>query len=94
MVNRTPRLSYDYFFLEWLGKEAGPTVMPSQIWLSCAFIHPDLGLGGAERLVVDAALELSARGHAVSALTLTNDRQEHANVWALLESAQSDRLGA
>ena len=35
--------------------------------LAIAFIHPDLGLGGAERLVVDAALELSARGHAVSA---------------------------
>lgn len=34
--------------------------------LAVAFIHPDLGLGGAERLVVDAALELSARGHAVS----------------------------
>lgn len=34
--------------------------------LAIAFIHPDLGLGGAERLVVDAALELSARGHAVS----------------------------
>ena len=33
--------------------------------LAIAFIHPDLGLGGAERLVVDAALELSGRGHAV-----------------------------
>lgn len=32
-----------------------------------AFVHPDLGIGGAERLVVDAALELSALGHEVSA---------------------------
>mmetsp|Transcript_34865 Transcript_34865/g.56041 ORF Transcript_34865/g.56041 Transcript_34865/m.56041 type:complete len:453 (+) Transcript_34865:87-1445(+) len=30
-----------------------------------ALIHPDLGIGGAERLVVDAALELSALGYEV-----------------------------
>ncbi|XP_031444934.1 alpha-1,3/1,6-mannosyltransferase ALG2 isoform X2 [Phasianus colchicus] len=29
---------------------------------SVLFLHPDLGLGGAERLVVDAALALKARG--------------------------------
>lgn len=29
---------------------------------SVFFLHPDLGLGGAERLVVDAALALRARG--------------------------------
>ncbi|XP_050189222.1 alpha-1,3/1,6-mannosyltransferase ALG2 [Myiozetetes cayanensis] len=29
---------------------------------SVLFLHPDLGLGGAERLVVDAALALRARG--------------------------------
>jgi alpha-1,3/alpha-1,6-mannosyltransferase len=34
-----------------------------------AFLHPDLGLGGAERLVVDAAAGLAARGHAVSIFT-------------------------
>lgn len=28
-----------------------------------AFVHPDLGIGGAERLVVDAALALDAVGH-------------------------------
>ena len=27
--------------------------------LRVAFVHPDLGLGGAERLVVDAAVELA-----------------------------------
>ena len=30
-----------------------------------ALIHPDLGIGGAERLVVDAALEMSALGYEV-----------------------------
>jgi len=33
--------------------------------LKIAFLHPDLGIGGAERLVVDAALELKGRGHQV-----------------------------
>jgi len=37
--------------------------------LRIGFIHPVLGLGGAERLVVDAALELRARGHDVTILT-------------------------
>ena len=34
--------------------------------LNVAFLRPALGIGGAERLVVDAALELGARGHAVT----------------------------
>ncbi|HEX2658347.1 MAG TPA: glycosyltransferase, partial [Polyangia bacterium] len=42
--------------------------------LRIAFLHPELGLGGAERLVVDAALELQARGHAVTIFTATHDR--------------------
>lgn len=29
------------------------------------FFHPDLGIGGAERLVVDAAVGLQNRGHKV-----------------------------
>ena len=33
--------------------------------LRIAFCHPDLGLGGAERLVVDAACELCNHGHTV-----------------------------
>jgi hypothetical protein len=36
--------------------------------LAVAFCHPDLGLGGAERLVVDAACELAAAGHSVCTL--------------------------
>lgn len=37
------------------------------------FLHPDLGIGGAERLVVDAALALQNRGHSVSFLTNHHD---------------------
>lgn len=33
------------------------------------FVHPDLGIGGAERLVVDAAIALQNKGHSVSFLT-------------------------
>eukprot|EP00803_Ostreobium_quekettii_P006351 evm.model.scf_1870.3 EVM.evm.TU.scf_1870.3 scf_1870:26597-28325(-) len=41
--------------------------------MKVAFCHPDLGLGGAERLVVDAALELQARHHAVALYTAHHD---------------------
>lgn len=37
------------------------------------FIHPDLGIGGAERLVVDAALALQNRGHQIHILTNHHD---------------------
>lgn len=37
------------------------------------FLHPDLGIGGAERLVVDAALALQSKGHTVSFLTNHHD---------------------
>ncbi|CAB4001564.1 Alpha-1,3 1,6-mannosyltransferase ALG2 [Paramuricea clavata] len=38
-----------------------------------AFVHPDLGIGGAERLVVDAALALKTRGHKVHIFTAHHD---------------------
>lgn len=41
--------------------------------LQIAFIHPDLGIGGAERLVVDAALGLQNKGHSVSIITSHHD---------------------
>lgn len=44
--------------------EEGPSVL---------FLHPDLGLGGAERLVVDAALALQARGCRVQIWTAHYD---------------------
>ena len=33
------------------------------------FFHPDLGIGGAERLVIDAAVGLKDRGHRVTIFT-------------------------
>jgi alpha-1,3/alpha-1,6-mannosyltransferase len=41
--------------------------------VTIVFVHPDLGLGGAERLVLDAAMELRARGHRVVLLTAACD---------------------
>ncbi|PIA89527.1 Alpha-1,3/1,6-mannosyltransferase alg-2 [Cercospora beticola] len=38
------------------------------------FVHPDLGIGGAERLVIDAAVGLQALGHKVTILTSYRDR--------------------
>ena len=37
------------------------------------FLHPDLGIGGAERLVVDAALALQQKGHLVHFVTAHHD---------------------
>jgi alpha-1,3/alpha-1,6-mannosyltransferase len=39
------------------------------------FFHPDLGIGGAERLVVDAAVGLQSRGHRVTIFTSHRDPQ-------------------
>eukprot|EP00039_Didymoeca_costata_P019820 m.339072 g.339072 ORF g.339072 m.339072 type:complete len:422 (-) comp18650_c0_seq1:70-1335(-) len=39
------------------------------------FLHPDLGIGGAERLVVDAALGLKLKGHKVAIYTNHHDPQ-------------------
>ncbi|KAF9115076.1 Alpha-1,3-mannosyltransferase-like protein [Mortierella sp. AM989] len=45
----------------------------SFIPLRIAFIHPDLGIGGAERLVVDAAVGLQSCGHNVVMYTSHHD---------------------
>lgn len=39
------------------------------------FLHPDLGIGGAERLVIDAAVALQRRGHTVTIFTSHCDPQ-------------------
>src|SRR2546423_15449927 len=39
------------------------------------FFHPDLGIGGAERLVVDAAVGLQSLGHKVTIFTSHCDPQ-------------------
>lgn len=38
-----------------------------------AFVHPDLGIGGAERLIVDAAVALKTKGHHVEIFTAHHD---------------------
>ena len=38
-----------------------------------AILHPDLGIGGAERLIVDVALALKASGHQVDLYTNFHD---------------------
>lgn len=38
------------------------------------FIHPDLGIGGAERAVIDAAIALKSKGHNVQFVTAHHDR--------------------
>ncbi|KAL4237103.1 hypothetical protein ACF0H5_005484 [Mactra antiquata] len=37
------------------------------------FLHPDLGIGGAERAVIDAALALNSQGHEVEFVTAHHD---------------------
>lgn len=41
--------------------------------VNAIFLHPDLGIGGAERLVVDAGLALQEKGHRVSYVTNHHD---------------------
>ncbi|GAA5905126.1 GDP-Man:Man(1)GlcNAc(2)-PP-dolichol alpha-1,3-mannosyltransferase [Sporobolomyces salmoneus] len=53
----------------WAQQQAAYPPLELPPTLRVAFIHPDLGLGGAERLVVDAALELKKRGHDVEIFT-------------------------
>lgn len=43
------------------------------IYMRVAFLHPDLGIGGAERLVVDCALALQESGHNVTIFTSHHD---------------------
>ncbi|XP_059662739.1 uncharacterized protein LOC132308625 [Cornus florida] len=42
--------------------------------MNIAIIHPDLGIGGAERLIVDAAMELASYGHNVHIFTSHHDK--------------------
>lgn len=41
--------------------------------LKIIFLHPDLGIGGAERLVVDAATALASCGHTTQFVTTHHD---------------------
>lgn len=46
-------------------EKTAAAIVPKRI----LFIHPDLGIGGAERLFVDAAVGLQDRGHSVAVYT-------------------------
>ncbi|KAJ1870236.1 Alpha-1,3-mannosyltransferase-like protein [Coemansia sp. RSA 1722] len=50
-----------------------PTEQKQLRRLTIAFVHPNLGIGGAERLVVDAAASLQKRGHRVVVYTMHHD---------------------
>ncbi|OWF55536.1 alpha-1,3/1,6-mannosyltransferase ALG2-like [Mizuhopecten yessoensis] len=42
--------------------------------VNVVFLHPDLGIGGAERAVIDAALSLKSRNHVVHFVTAHHDK--------------------
>jgi len=52
------------------------------------FFHPDLGIGGAERLVIDAAVGLKNRGHRVTIYT------SHCDPTHCFDEARDGKLGA
>lgn len=54
---------------------AGRAAAVTQGQLRIGFIHPDLGIGGAERLVVDAAVGLQRLGHSVELFTSHHDER-------------------
>ncbi|KAL2364506.1 hypothetical protein RJZ56_002551 [Blastomyces dermatitidis] len=52
---------------------SNPSAPPPQKRRTVTLLHPDLGIGGAERLVLDVALSLQARGHRVKIYTSHRD---------------------
>lgn len=55
------------------GHPVSPSSMPIKR-KNVVFFHPDLGIGGAERLVIDAAVGLQDLGHKVVIFTSYCDR--------------------
>ena len=62
-LHRSTRTDHEERHLEMEGKRE-----------HIVFFHPDLGIGGAERLVIDAAVGLQSRGHKVTIFTSYCDR--------------------
>lgn len=52
---------------------AEPDTLPRFKPKNIVFFHPDLGIGGAERLIVDAAVGLQDLGHKVTVFTSHRD---------------------
>lgn len=68
---------------------------PASNGRSIVFFHPDLGIGGAERLIVDAAVGLQERGHKVVIFTSHCDPRhcfEEARNGMLQAMSNSSRL--
>ncbi|ONM14551.1 UDP-Glycosyltransferase superfamily protein [Zea mays] len=57
------------------GEVAGASSGTRTKRLKIAVIHPDLGIGGAERLIVDAACQLAAHDHDVHVFTSHHDKK-------------------
>lgn len=55
------------------GSGAAASIGQNRPSLRVAFIHPDLGIGGAEKLVVDAAVGLERLGHDCEIITSYHD---------------------
>ena len=53
-------------------KQQDPASAPSQT-KNIVFFHPDLGIGGAERLIIDAAVGLQNLGHRITIFTSYRD---------------------
>ena len=56
-----------------LSKTMPDMTQPTERKRNIVFVHPDLGIGGAERLVIDAAVGLQSKGHKVTILTSHRD---------------------
>lgn len=56
-----------------MGPKASPT--SDKQLRRIVFFHPDLGIGGAERLIIDAAVGLQELGHKVTIFTSHCDPQ-------------------
>ena len=73
-VNRTVRrVGLELF--TWSSILGAPqlSTLPSMSGKNIVFFHPDLGIGGAERLIIDAAVGLQTRGHQVTIFTSHRD---------------------
>ncbi|KAL9002777.1 MAG: hypothetical protein Q9188_004304, partial [Gyalolechia gomerana] len=49
------------------------TKSPTKPKRNIIFLHPDLGIGGAERLILDSALALQSHGHTITIFTSHRD---------------------
>ena len=52
-----------------MANETHPEDLQFEAHQRVVFFHPDLGIGGAERLIIDAAVGLQERGHKVTIFT-------------------------